>query len=234
MPAASASYAEAASFVMALPWQEADILMLALPEAGVRQEVAGPSFAPLLAWEGIRDALDVVNYLRLLEDAGGNVANGGGTEKRLVLEGLAAALKEARAKGITLRWRGHRLVTRGRPAAVVAIDPAFTEQGEAAEMLNQIVQSRTGVSLPVVSLGSVAAAPHLAVAVTFGSPSTNRMISELAGAREDELRWRLRANGCWLAEYRDGGTEWLALMAADPEQWGGAVARFAAGLEVEF
>jgi hypothetical protein len=73
----------------------------------------------------------------------------------------------------------------------------------------------------------------VSLAITFGSPSTNAVIARLAGRTREELEWRLRANGCWVAEYREGGTTWVALMTADPGRWGAAVARFAALLHDE-
>jgi hypothetical protein len=113
----------------------------------------------------------------------------------------------------------------------MAVDAAFAEQIDAARMLNQTILSRTGVALPVVDLDVAASAPNLALVITFGSFATNRMLGRLAGDTADELAWRAAKNRGWIAHHRIDGTDWLSLIAADPENWGSAVARFGAMLQ---
>jgi len=187
-----------------------------------------------LAWEGFRDGMDEVNYLRMLDwykrrsDAGIRAEGGPGTarglSKRQVLEELSL-LGEKRAPVASVYWNDIALIARGEAAAVIAVDPDSPEQRAQAETLNQMIKTKGGVALPVLSIADLSSTPLQHLCILLGSPDTNSLVATLAAERPD-LSWRLPKNGCMFVRLQRGATTYLALLTAKPAGWGDPLVRF--------
>ncbi|MHC4789492.1 MAG: hypothetical protein ACYS8K_09870, partial [Planctomycetota bacterium] len=210
-------------------------------DASGRRPAHGERCLRTLAWAGIRDGLDEVNYLRMVlwyerrsaQPPGGQPPQAlpADVTKRELLQRLSMLFPGDLPGGVSLYWNDLPLVVDGEPRAEIALDARSPWQRAQAEMLNGIVNLRTGITLPVRGLR--ASSPRdLPVVLLLGTPQTNADIAALFGARSD-LDWRLQANGHMFLEVRRGPRTYLALMSADPVEWGRPIVAFKAMLRQE-
>jgi hypothetical protein len=201
-----------------------------------------PRFLRSLMWEGVRDALDEVNYVQALEwyeqrfcrprkfgPVPGPKAN---LAKRQAFERLSEFRDVDRRSNVSLYWNDLTLVERGKARAAIAIDRRFAEQRSQAAMLNQIAEDLCGVGLPVMGLSRLEKVPDLPLAFVFGTPETNALV----GQRWDEdadLAWRLQRGGYMFVEFMHGQTACLAMVSADAAEWGRPLIAFKMGLRQE-
>jgi hypothetical protein len=188
-----------------------------------------------LAWEGLRDGMDEVNYLRMLEwyqresGAAGSMEESPGARqdlsKRRTLERLSVLSEQRPPGAVSVYWNDLLLVARGEPAAVIAVDPDFPEQRAQAETLNEMIKAKGGVALPVLAISNLSTGPLQHLCILLGSPDTNSLVGKLAADRPD-LSWRLPKNGCMFVRFERGNTTYLALLTAKPAQWGRPLVRF--------
>ncbi len=188
-----------------------------------------------LAWEGVRDGLDEVNYLRMLDwyrEAAGRAPPSDASSragripsKRALLERFADLAEGDTPDVVSLYWNDLLLVDNGRPRAVIAIDPDYSDQQPQAEMLKEIIRFECGVALPILRLQAAPPVAPAPIVLLCGSPGTNSLLRQLASGRAD-LAWRLEKNGHMFAEFERGGAIYLAVMAAEPAQWGRPVMDF--------
>jgi hypothetical protein len=237
------SWERARRLVRELAGEEAVVLVVAeappaRPPRPARTEETGEQMAPdrpssSLAWEGVRDGLDEVNYARMAAWYGLSVGPADGAPaKRGLLETLSGHAEAGTEDRIGVYWNDLPLVADGRPEAVIAIDPDFPEQRAQAQLLNEAVRSRCAMVLPVTTTDAVERAGGRGPALLFGSPTTNELIRELARRRTD-LPWRLEQNGWMLVEFRRGRRPCLGLLTAQPDQWGRVLMHFVMGLRQE-
>jgi hypothetical protein len=241
---AGLSAAEARTYAHELADGGADVIVFgSAASAGAQGQpasegAAGESLAGL-AWDGFRDGLDEVNYVRMLSASEAGAAQAAGVAapaaavarltKPQVLERLSAFGETSGAELKGLWWNELMLTQASRPHAVMGTAPEFPEQVAQAEALNQMIQAKGGASLPVVNLSELDSTPKPKTVILFGSPDTNPLIRRLAAARKD-LSWRLEANGCMFARFVEGDTTYLALLTANQADWGRPVVLFSAML----
>lgn len=231
---AGLSAAEARTYAHELADGGANVIVFgSAASAGAGESLAG------LAWDGFRDGLDEVNYVRMLSASEAGAAQAAGVSapaaaasrltKRQVLERLSAFGETSGAELKGLWWNELMLTQASRPHAVMGTAPEFPEQVAQAGALNQMIQAMGGASLPVVNLSELDSTPRPKTVILFGSPDTNPLIRKLAAGRKD-LGWRLEANGCMFARFVEGDTTYLALLTANQADWGRPVVLFSAML----
>ena len=214
-----------------------------------------------LAWGGLRDGLDEVNYRAVLEwylthmpasearskalrrmkagHAPGAIGLGRGESKKDLLALLSSLREDATRVTRRLYWNNLVLV-RGEKALVeIVAEPQNAAQMDQAGLLAEIIEMLTNVSVAVVPAGQFSHRHAKPVVVLLGTEASNSAVAMVLSGREsraEELGAQLRASGYLIEEirpYSSRDPRYILLMGAGPEQLGRAVLSFKTKLRCE-